>query len=178
MKTRIPVYTACILIIITVQSTLADYIMINNVKPNLLIIFIISVALLRGIFEGGIVGFIAGLVQDILFGKVMGFYTLLGLYLGVTVGSLNKRLYRDNHLVVIFFTFVSTFVYEFFVYLFITLMPLALSSQKITLEILKPLKSIVLNETIYNSAICIPIYILVTRVDYWLENLHKASRKY
>jgi hypothetical protein len=76
MKTRIPVYTACILIIITVQSTLADYIMINNVKPNLLIIFIISVALLRGIFEGGIVGFIAGLVQDILFGKVMGFYTL------------------------------------------------------------------------------------------------------
>jgi rod shape-determining protein MreD len=178
MKTRIPVYTACILIIITVQSTLADYIMINNVKPNLLIVFIISIALLRGNIEGGIVGLITGLVQDILFGKIMGFYAVLGLYLGVIIGSFNKRLYRDNHLVVIFFTFVSTIAYEFFIYFFNILMPLALSSQKITLEILKPLASIVLKAAIYNSVICIPIYVLVTRMNCWLENLQKSSRKY
>jgi len=178
MKIRIPVYVVCILIIASIQSTLVDYIKINNVKPNLLLIFIISIALLRGNIEGGIVGFFAGLVQDILFGKVLGFYALIGLYFGVIIGMLNKRLYRDNYLVVTFFTFTSTIVYELLIYLFNTLLPLALSSGDFSFELLNPLMNVTLTETLYNSLMSIPIYILTMKIDNKIEIAIKNSRKF
>lgn len=178
MKTRIPVYVACILIIISIQSTVIDYFKINNVKPNLLLIFIICIALLRGNIDGGIVGFIAGLLQDILFGKVLGFYALFGFYAGITIGVINKRLYRENYFVVMFFTFTTTIIYEFAVYFFNILTPLLLSSARVSAEIIGPLANKLFTEAVYNSVVSIFMYILVIKINNAIENTGKISRKY
>jgi rod shape-determining protein MreD len=170
MKLKILIYTLIIFLIVILQSTLLDYIKIYYIKPNLLIVFIISVALLRGNIEGSIIGFFIGLSQDLISGKVLGFYTILGLYLGLIIGSVNKRLYRENFLVVIFFTFISTIAYEMSVYFLSTFL-----SGKI--DFYYPFKNIVLPEALYNSLISVFVYVLIIKLSDRF-NSSKISRKY
>lgn len=171
MKYRVFFSALGVLLIVLLQTTLLDYIKVYNVKPNLILIFIVSVALLRGNLEGAIIGFSAGLMHDLATGKVLGFYALLGLYLGLIVGSINKRFYRENIFVVIFFTFISTIAYEvtvFFLGIFI----------RGNFTIVYPLKEIILPEAIYNSVVAVFVYLFAIKIDDWVESSGKASRKY
>jgi len=47
-------------------------------------------------YRGAVTGFLCGLTQDMLSGRVIGFYALLGLYLGLGIALINKRLYKEN----------------------------------------------------------------------------------
>lgn len=171
MKFKIPFYTICILLFLLLQSTLLQYIRIYNVIPNLLVVFIILVALIRGNVEGGVVGFFAGLALDMLFGSLLGFYALLGMYLGIAVGSVNRRLYRENILVVVFFTFAATVIYETVVYFLNTFM-------SGNINLIFPLTGIILPEAVYNSAAAIFIYVFMIRTNRRFEELGKTARKY
>ncbi|MCR4435259.1 MAG: rod shape-determining protein MreD [Clostridiales bacterium] len=179
MRFKVFIIGIFIFLIGVIQSTILNYFEVYNVKPNLLVVFIILSALLRGNTEGAVIGFFAGLSQDIIAGKVVGFYALLGLYLGLVVGSLNKRLYRENFLVAIFFTFFSTIAYELAVYLMYKggeyiVAPTA----GIQFNVLFVLKHIVLPEAVYNSGISVFMYMLVMKLFQKLEYLDKAARKY
>lgn len=171
MKLKIFVYTVSLILLLVLQSTLLGYVEIYNVKPNLLVIYIVCVALLRGNIEGAAVGFFAGLMQDMAFGKLLGFYCLLGFYLGLTVGSVNRRLYRENYLVVVFFTFVATILYEAAVHILSNIMTSGL-------DILMPLTFKILPEAAYNSVVSILIFTLVIKVNRKFEEANKAARKY
>jgi rod shape-determining protein MreD len=171
MKARIFIYCIVIFVLILLQTTVLDYIRVFNTKPNLMIIFIVSVALLRGNIEGAIIGFFTGLCQDAVSGKVIGFYALLGLYLGLIVGIVNKRLYRENYFVITFFTFISTIVYEITVYVLS-------SSMASKVDIIYTLRNIVLPEAIYNSIISIFVYIFVMKLHWRFESNYKTTRRY
>ena len=153
------------------QSTLLDYIRIYNVIPNLLIVLIILAALLGGNIEGAVVGFFSGLILDIMFGKLMGLYALLGMYLGIAAGSVNKRLYRENLLVILFFTFIFSIAYETAVYVLNTIM----SGQ---IDIIYTLMRIILPEAVYNCVAAILLYPLFSRINRSLEGNRSSLRKY
>ena len=174
MKVKIFIYTLCILFIVLVQSTILEYVKIYNIKPNLLIIFVICVAFLRGSTEGTIIGFFAGLLQDMLFGTMLGFYALLGMYLGLIVGMVNKRLYRENLLIIVFFTFVSTIIYETCVFIF-TSLNIVISGQ---VSLLFPFGKVILPEAIYNSLISVFVYIFVIKLNFKFEEADRSVRKY
>lgn len=171
MKIKIFIYTIFIFIITILQCTVLDYIKTYNIKPNLLIIFIVAVALLRGNAEGAVIGFVLGLLQDTISGKTLGFYSLLGMYLGLIIGSVNRRLYRENFLVIIFFTFVSTIGYESAVYFLSNIM-------KGNMDYVFAFKNVILSEAIYNSIVSVFIYILVVKMSHKFEELGKITRKY
>lgn len=171
MKHRVIIYTLCIVLITVLQTTIIDYISISGIKPNLLLVFVVSVALLRGNVEGAVIGFTTGLILDMLFGRVLGFFALLGFYLGIVIGSVNRRLYRENFLVAIFLTFVSTVVYEGLVYLLNAFM-------KGNVQLLLPLVKAILIEAAYNSGAAIIIFAFVIRLNRKFEELGKAERKY
>jgi len=174
MRFKVVIYTVCIFFIIVLQTTVLEYIRILNVKPNLPVVFIVVVAFLQGNVEGAVVGFFAGLTQDIVSGKLIGFYALLGLYLGLVVGSVNKRLYRDNLLIVVFFTFASTILYEAIVYFIISFNSIINGNT----HFLYAIKGVILPEAIYNSVMSVFIYLIVRRFSFKFEKLDKASRKY
>jgi len=154
MKYKITFYAISIFLIILIQTTILNYIEIFNIKPNLLLVFIICTALLKGNVEGAVVGFCAGLAQDMVAGRVLGFYALLGLYMGLLVGSVNKRLYRDNVFVILFFTFVSTIVYESAVYLIYKWVINFFSANYSSgFNLIFSLKNVILPEAIYNSVV-------------------------
>jgi len=171
VRLKILFYTICIILFLLLQSTLLDYIRIYNVIPNLLVVFTILTALLKGNIEGGAVGFSAGFVLDVMSGKLLGLYTLLGMYLGIAVGSVNKRLYRENLLVVVSFTFVFSTVYELAVYILNTIM-------SGNMDLYFPLMRIILPEATYNSLASVFIYALLLRMDRRIEEKIKATHKY
>lgn len=171
VRVKIISYAALIFIIALIQSTVLESISIFNIKPNLLLIFIISVALLGSNIEGAVTGFLCGLTQDLLSGRVIGFYALLGLYLGLGIALINKRLYKENVLVAIFTTFVSSIIYEFAVYFFVNVF-------KGSLELIFPFRYIILPEAVYNSAVSIVIFLIVLKINHWSEELERLSRRY
>jgi len=87
---RIIVVGFILLVNIILQSTYFEYIQIIGVKPNTAIAVIVAFSLMRGSFEGAVIGFFSGLLQDILFGSNIGFNALLGMYIGYFCGKLNN----------------------------------------------------------------------------------------
>lgn len=171
MRTRILWYAIFIFVITLLQSTLLGYAAVCGVIPNLLLVFVVIMAFFRGSIEGACIGFFCGLAQDLATGKILGFYTLIGLYTCFIVGSLNKRLYRENLLVVVFFTLAASVAYETAVYFFAGF----LHGQT---YVLYPLKNVILPEGLYNSGAAVLLYIPSIWLNRKFENAKKALGKY
>ena len=153
------------------QTTLLHYAAIVGVIPNILIVFVIITGLLRGNIEGGTVGFFAGLATDMLFGGILGFYALLGLYLGIAAGSVSRRLFRENLLVAVFFTFVYSGLYESLIYVINNIM-------SGNMHYLYALTAVILPESIYNSVIALLMFPLLIRAEGWFGGKESTVRKY
>jgi len=171
MKKKILFYLSFILLFLLLQTTLLQYVEVFGVKPNLLVVFIITVALLRGSEEGAAVGLFAGLAADMMFGGVLGFYALFGFYLGISVGIFNKRLFKENLLIAVFFTFVYSVAYESVIYIVNNIM-------NTDMGFLYAFTRIILPEAAYNSAAAVLIFPLAIRADHWFEEKDKLIRKY
>ena len=78
------------------QSTLLSQFTIGGITPNLLIIVTASVGLILGRRYGMISGFVAGLVVDIFFGRVLGLYALLYMFIGYLNGFFRKILFSGD----------------------------------------------------------------------------------
>lgn len=157
--------------IIILQTTLLNYISINNIKPNLILIFIICVALIKGGLESAFIGLAAGLLQDILTGGSIGPYALMGFLVGFSLGGFNKRFYKDNIFACAIITIVVSMLYEsVFILPRIPFNNLAL--------FISIFKSGILVETVYNVVMCIPIYILILKINNRLDLKEKKSNKY
>ena len=77
------------------QCTLFNHLELAGIKPNLILIVTASFGFMRGQKEGMLVGFFAGLITDIQFGTILGFYALLYLVIGF-VNGLFEQLYFDE----------------------------------------------------------------------------------
>ncbi len=168
---RFLIITITLILVSIIQATLVQYISILGIKPNMILIMIISFSLSREYMEAGVIGFFAGLLLDILTGKMIGLHTLLGMYTGLLVGNTKEKFFKDSYIVTIFFTFTFTFSYELIFYIlnyFIwgeTRMMYALSH-------------IILLQSIYNAILSIPIYSLIIKVNNCLDKNEKAIGKY
>ena len=89
----VEILTAALLFLL--QITWFKGLEIASVSPNLLIIFIASIGVLRGSREGMIIGFISGLFVDIYFAELIGFYALMYMFIGYFIG-LFKRISKHN----------------------------------------------------------------------------------
>ena len=85
MKRKIILAVAVILCFV-LQSTVFQALSFASIAPNLLIVLTASLGFMRGRKEGMLVGFFSGLLLDIFFGSVLGFYALLYMYVGYING--------------------------------------------------------------------------------------------
>ena len=69
------------------QTTFFDTLSFASISPNLLIIVTSSFGFMRGRKEGLFIGFFCGLLLDIFGGGVLGFYSLLYMYIGYINGN-------------------------------------------------------------------------------------------
>ena len=109
-----------IVIIVTyvLQITLMPEIAVFGVSPNLILIIVCSIAFLFGGTSGGIVGFCCGILLDLYYGRSIGLNALLYLYVGAVLGNFNKRIFKDNYLVILIFMIFTTYIYELIIYVY------------------------------------------------------------
>lgn len=72
-----------ILLTFILQGTIFQTLSIASIAPNLLLILTVSFGFMRGKREGLIIGFFSGLLVDIFYGNMVGFYALLYMYLSL-----------------------------------------------------------------------------------------------
>ncbi len=91
-------FCVAILIILCflLQSTVFRSLAFAGIVPNLLIILTASFGFMRGENEGLIIGFFSGLLCDIFFGDVLGFYALIMMYIGFLNGKFNRIFYPED----------------------------------------------------------------------------------
>lgn len=95
MKQRL-VIALVIIISFTLQCTVFQSLALASISPNLLLIFTSSMGFMRGERQGLIIGFFCGLLLDIFFGSLLGFYALLYMFLGYGSGLVHMVFYDED----------------------------------------------------------------------------------
>ena len=159
---RIPITALIIFVNFILQTTLFPLLAIRGIFPNTALIIVTSYALLRGSKEGAIVGGFTGLLMDIFFSKMIGFYTLLYLAIGLFFGRSQKTFYRENYLLPVIFCTVSTIIYQAVLYI----VGFMFRGEG---NIFYFLFSILLPEIVYTAIVTILVYRILFGINEWLE---------
>jgi len=155
MSRKILIITSLIYASCLFQSTVLEYIEIYGIRPNLLLIVAISVALIRSDLEAAFMGLACGLGMDILIGRALGWYGLCFFLVNFVIGRINSKLYRENPLIPSFFVFVSTLTIETLYYLITYFL-------KGYEDFVFILTKIILPECLYNAILSIPVFLFVS----------------
>lgn len=159
---RIAVTALIIFINFILQTTLFPILAIRGVFPNTALIIVTSYALLRGSKEGAIVGGFTGLLMDVFFSTMIGFYTVLYLVIGLVFGRSRKTFYRENYLLPVIFCAISTVLYQTVIYI-----PGFMFRGNGNL--LYFIVSILIPDAVYTAIVTVPAYRLLFAVNEWLE---------
>lgn len=107
-----------IVITVLLQTTLFQALAINHVSPNLFIATIIAMSALRGRQEGMAYGLVFGLYQDILYGKVVGFYVLIYVVVAIMGSYIYENYYSESMVLPLSFMAIADFMYNLYIFVF------------------------------------------------------------
>ena len=82
-----------VIICFLLQCTVFSSLSFGGIIPNLMIIVTASYGFMRGRKSGLLVGFFSGLLMDIFFSDILGFYALIYMYIGYLNGIFRKMFY-------------------------------------------------------------------------------------
>ncbi len=165
MRRKLAVFliiTVCFLL----QSTLFQMLSIASISPNLLIVATSSFGFMRGRKEGMWIGFFSGLILDIFFGSVIGFYALIYAYIGYVNGFFRKRFFPDDIKLPLILIAASDFSYNILVYLFLFFLRKRFRIDYYLLNIMLP-------ELVYTILVTIVLYFIILKINKNLEKIEK-----
>ena len=113
---RIVVTAAVILASYILQCAVFPALAISNIKPNLMLIVTASFGFMRGPREGMFVGFASGLLIDIQYGDMIGFYALIYLAAGFINGLFEQMYFDEDIKLPLFLIAGSDFIYGVVIY--------------------------------------------------------------
>ena len=106
-----------VIICFLLQSTVFHSLSLGGIIPNLMIILTASYGFMRGRKSGLLIGFFSGLLIDIFFSDILGFYALLYMYIGYLNGVFKKMFYPEDIKLPIALIVGSDFLYNILIYL-------------------------------------------------------------
>ena len=115
MKSKL-VHLLLILVCFLLQGTLMKRIAIGSISPNLILICCISMGLMRGRKSGMWTGFFSGLLIDMFYGSVFGFYAMVYMNIGFFSGYAHRICYDDDLKVPVMLAACADFIYSLGVY--------------------------------------------------------------
>ncbi len=145
------------------QSSVFPAISFAGIIPNLMIILTASFGFMRGEESGMIVGFVSGLLTDVLFGDILGFYALIYLYIGFVNGKFSRMFYKEDIKLPIALIVVSDLTYGLIVYILVFLL-------RGRLDFIYYFFSVILPECIYTIVVTILLYPVILFIHQKLEN--------
>lgn len=159
---RVIVYIVFILVCFLLQCTVFQSWDLADISPNLLVVVTSSVGFMRGKTEGLLTGFFSGLLIDVCYGDLFGFYALIYMYIGYFNGFFQSIFYDvDLKLPMILIT-VSDLLYGIIVYIFMFLL-------RNRTDFLYYLVHIIVPEVVYTVVVTIVLYRLILIANRKLE---------
>ena len=165
---RISIVGILLLIMHALSTTLFQHLRIGDISPNFMIMIIVSFALLRGSKEGATIGLIAGLLNDISVGTILGPTAVIYGIIGYICGKFNKNFYRENFIIPFICTLGSSLFYS------ITIMLGFVLRGKV--NFLFFFKSIVVPEIIYTITLSLVIYQIAYVINEKIEYQERKTR--
>lgn len=104
---------ACLFLSLTLEATVFTNLTLWGIKPDLLLIVVIIYGLFRGSVPGARLGFVYGLVEDLLLGHFVGLNAAGKMLIGYSMGWGEKRFFKDNIFVPVFTVFTGSIVFLF-----------------------------------------------------------------
>ncbi len=151
-----------------IQCTVLPFLEIAGIKPNLLIIVTSSIGFMRGPREGMFTGITAGLLTDIQFGDMIGFYAMIYLLIGFINGLFRQMYFDEDIKLPLFLITISEFLYGIVIYFLMFLL-------KSDFDFLYYLNRIIVPELIYTIVITLGFYPLILFINQKLEAEEKRS---
>ncbi|MFQ9510991.1 MAG: rod shape-determining protein MreD [Lachnospiraceae bacterium] len=165
---RIIITAVIILSAFLLQTTVFQWIPYIETVPNLLLIITFSIGFMRGRKEGMAVGFVCGLLLDLFYGDILGFYTLAFVYIGYFNGILSKFLVTDIVLLPMGLCLFSGLLYNLYIYIFGFLI-------RRRLDFISYVNTVILPEIILTLLATILLYGILLIINRKLEEYEKKG---
>jgi len=159
-----------IFICFLLQCTVFRALAFGGIVPNLLIVLTASFGFMRGEKNGLFIGFFSGLLIDIFFGSVIGFYALLYMYIGYANGKFSAIFYPEDIKLPITLILCSDFFYGIICYVILFLLRGKFDFSYYLVHIIFP-------EMVYTVVVTLFLYPVVLRVNRGLERGEKRGEK-
>lgn len=159
-----------IFICFLMQCTVFRALAFGGIVPNLLIVLTASFGFMRGEKTSLLIGFFGGLLVDIFFGSVIGFYALIYMYIGYTNGKFSAIFYPEDIKLPISLILGSDFFYGMICYVILFLL-------RGKFDFSYYLVHIILPEMVYTVVVTLFLYPVILRVNHSLEQQEKRGEK-
>lgn len=164
-----PIITALIIVICFIlESTVFQFFSSASISPNLLIIVTSAFGFMRGKKEGMLVGFFSGLIFDVFFGDLVGFYALIYMIIGYLNGYFKQIFYPEDIKLPLILIGASDFLYGNVICIFMFIM-------RSKFQYIYYLMNIIIPELIYTILITLVLYQIILHVNQKLESEEKRS---
>lgn len=152
------------------QCTVFHALAFGRIVPNLLIVLTASFGFMRGEKSGLLIGFLGGLLTDIFFGGVIGFYAILYMYIGYINGKFMPIFYPEDIKLPITLILCSDFFYGIVCYVILFLL-------RGRFDFGYYMRNIILPEIVYTIVVTLFLYPIILLVNKKLEREEKRSEK-
>lgn len=162
--------TTAVLLLITVflQCAVFQIFQIASIKPNILLIVVVSLGLMRGRRSGLLIGFWGGLIMDIFFPFRLGMQALIYMWLGYWAGSFYRIYYDDDIKTPMLLAALGDLMYGVYYYVLTFLL-------RGRINLFYYLSRIILPELVYTLLITILIYRLLYHLNKQMCKRDKRS---
>lgn len=167
MRRKITVFLI-IVVCFLLQTTLFQTLAFASIVPNLLIVVVSSFGFMRGRKEGMWIGLFSGLLVDVFFGSVIGFYALIYMYIGYINGFFRKIFFPEDIKLPLILISASDLGYNLLVYFFLFFLRGKFQFGYYILHIMIP-------ELVYTIVITIALYFVILKINQKLETIEKRS---
>ncbi|MCR5684294.1 MAG: rod shape-determining protein MreD [Lachnospiraceae bacterium] len=106
------------LLLYLMQTSVFTAFELAGVVPDLMIILVVAVAYMRGSNKGMLAGTVCGLLMDLTYGKVIGLFALMYMFIGFISGFAHKIYDESDYTIPVFLVGISEFLYNLFYYVF------------------------------------------------------------
>ena len=165
---RVIVTALAVCVCYMLQCTLFPSLALASVKPNILIILTASYGFMRGPKDGMLVGFFSGLLTDIQFGNILGFYALIYLVAGYVNGLFEQMYYDEDIKLPLAMVGATEFIYGLVIYLLMFML-------RSEFDFLHYLRHIIIPELIYTIVVTLGLYPLILFINHRLDAEEKRS---
>lgn len=148
------IWFAVIIAAIIIQATILPLFTVNGIRPDLLLIVVVSSSLLLGKEHGVGIGFFSGLIQDLASGNIFGINVLSKLATGYVSGLAERKVFKEHLLLPVLAIAIATIFSHAIIFLMLFLL-----GYKVDLG--EAITGSVLPLAFYNMVLAIPVHKLI-----------------